>query len=136
MNIFIARNEIGKPINDVNVNSVLPDSIEDIQDHAFHEREMIASIQIPLNVARIGKGAFRWCLNLEEIILPQNLKEIGEWAFSGCTVSLLKKWSYTGTNVRRECFWIMQTSSICDIIKVTHIDQRRSFYGLHQATTH
>lgn len=39
---------------------------------------------IPVDITKIGNGAFYMCTNLEYIEIPQNIKEIGNEAFAGC----------------------------------------------------
>ena len=36
------------------------------------------------NIALIGEGAFRGCLNFEEVIIYNGITSIGNAAFSGC----------------------------------------------------
>lgn len=44
----------------------------------------ITSIEIPLGIEVIGKGAFQGCWLLREVVLPQTVKQIKGWAFQGC----------------------------------------------------
>ncbi|MCH5164468.1 MAG: leucine-rich repeat domain-containing protein [Clostridiales bacterium] len=47
---------------------LLPSSITEIDNYAFHQCEALKSITIPNSVASIGEGAFNGCKNLTDII--------------------------------------------------------------------
>ena len=42
-------------------NTVIPESVTEIGDHAFYACETMTSINIPNSVTKIGKSAFWWC---------------------------------------------------------------------------
>lgn len=49
---------------------------------AYTLREKV--IRVPNSVRIIGKGAFKGCVSVEEVILPQNVTDILDDAFKGC----------------------------------------------------
>lgn len=63
-------------------NSIIPNSITSIGDHAFHERS-VQEITIPSGVKHIGNYAFYDSL-LTNITLNKGLKTIGNYAFAYC----------------------------------------------------
>ena len=66
-------------------NTVIPDSVTEIQANAFYQCEKLLEIRIPDSVERIGSSAFAKCRNLKTVILPQNIKEIEVGLFNGCS---------------------------------------------------
>lgn len=86
----------------------LPRSLEEIQDYAFEDCEQLAAIEIPGNVAQLGKYLFRGCWKLTEItferdsklqriafgtfafcgitqfVIPANVSSVAQYAFEGC----------------------------------------------------
>lgn len=71
---------------------VLPDKVFDgekeytlkeIAYYSFRENN-IRSVSIPPSVKIIEPGAFRFCHNLERVLLSEGLEKIEEHAFSGC----------------------------------------------------
>lgn len=70
---------------DQKVNVILSDSIEQIENEAFKNCNMIKSITVPLSVTRIGKEAFSCCSSLKKLQLPESINEIDDEAFLGCT---------------------------------------------------
>ena len=65
-------------------NTVIPESVTEIGDHAFYACETMTSINIPNSVTKIGKSAFWWCEALISINIPESVTEIGAGAFSKC----------------------------------------------------
>lgn len=70
-------------------------TLEDVMDtestpveHALSvtsELVEVTKIVIPDSITSIGKYAFAFCDNLEEVYIPDSIQEIPEGAFSGCT---------------------------------------------------
>ena len=54
-----------------------------IADNTFEGNRAIISAEIPENCVRIGKQAFRNCVNLKKIRIPADCT-VGEGAFDGC----------------------------------------------------
>ena len=64
----------------------LPDSLERIEDEAFHECHYLKSIDIPAGVSFIGFNAFCNCYSLESVTLPSNNTKIDGCAFWQCSL--------------------------------------------------
>lgn len=75
----------------------IPDSIEVIEDFAFHDCSLLKSIVIPNSVRRIGTWAFCKCRSLKSIVIPDSVILIAKDAFEDCdsVVISCKKGSYT-----------------------------------------
>ncbi len=65
-------------------NTVIPNSITSIGEHAFAFCEDLTSIEIPNSVTSIGDKAFANCLRLTSIDIPNSVTSIGDWAFNRC----------------------------------------------------
>lgn len=65
-------------------NTVIPESVTEIGDHAFEECEALTSINIPETVTEIREWAFARCKALTSITISESVTEIGGWAFDGC----------------------------------------------------
>ena len=64
----------------------MPNTIIEINDHAFYYCFDLTSINIPESLEYIGQYAFCWCENLNiELALPDQMTDIEEYAFSGCS---------------------------------------------------
>ena len=85
---------------------VIPDTVEEIKDNAFHGCIGITSVKISEKVTKIGAGAFAksgiesislpegvtaisdkvfyFCSGLKDVVLPKGIKSIGEKAFGVC----------------------------------------------------
>jgi hypothetical protein len=64
--------------------STIPNSVENIGDHAFAERKDLKNIFIPESVIGIGPFAFSGS-GLSTITIPRSVTSIGEAAFYGCS---------------------------------------------------
>lgn len=62
---------------------VVPEFITEIGENAFSNSK-VTKVTLPDGVVLIGKGAFTWCEELQEINLPEGLQIIDESAFSEC----------------------------------------------------
>ena len=62
--------------------TVVPDSVTQIDQEAFIGNTGITGITIPDSVTSIGEDAFSGCENLENITVPDSVKSIGGDAFS------------------------------------------------------
>ncbi|MDE6550124.1 MAG: leucine-rich repeat protein [Clostridia bacterium] len=62
----------------------LPDSITEIQDHAFSTCSELISVNLPAGVS-IGESAFGACYKLESIEIPDGTTYIENYAFQNCT---------------------------------------------------
>jgi len=66
-------------------NTVIPNSITSIGNHAFRNCSGLTSINIPNSIKSIGYWAFAKCSGLTSISIPNSVKAIGERAFFGCS---------------------------------------------------
>lgn len=62
----------------------IPSGVEVIEDYAFRGHIYLTTINIPLSVYKIGRGAFFDCTSLKNIILPNGITTIEIGLFSGC----------------------------------------------------
>jgi hypothetical protein len=58
-----------------------------IADSAYENSRTLEYIEIPEGVTRIGRWAFRDCINLKYVKLPSTLSSIGFGAFAGTAIS-------------------------------------------------
>lgn len=63
---------------------VIPDSVEIIDDYAFHNCTSLKSIDYP-PMEYIPIGAFTGCSSLTEFVVPETVEAIGAYAFGSCT---------------------------------------------------
>jgi len=63
---------------------VIPNTVTNIGQYAFHYQELLTSATIPNSVTVIDDYAFSYCVGLESVNLGNNLSEIGEYAFNYC----------------------------------------------------
>lgn len=67
-----------------NTASVLPASLEVIEDEAFENCTYLRFVKIPGSVTYIGEDAFEECTNLTAVCIPASVRYIGEDAFEDC----------------------------------------------------
>ena len=65
-------------------NTIIPNSITDINDCAFSECSLLINIAIPEGVSSIGYDAFESCISLESVSFPSTLTIIQGGAFHYC----------------------------------------------------
>ena len=66
-------------------NTIIPNSVTRIDNHAFSGCSGLTSITIPNSVTSIGDYSFSGCSGLTSITIPNSVTNIGNWAFSGCS---------------------------------------------------
>ena len=64
--------------------TVIPDSVTEIGESAFHGRTVLTSIEIPDSVTEIGECAFQGCTRLTSVEISDSVTEIGCFAFACC----------------------------------------------------
>lgn len=65
-------------------NTIIPNNVASIGNHAFSYCEYLTIINIPKSVTSIGDYAFLGCRSLTSITIPENVTSIGYGAFSNC----------------------------------------------------
>lgn len=63
---------------------VIPDSVQEIGEFAFHNCIALTHVTIPNSVQKIGGFTFKDCTALASIVIPDSVQEIGWCAFEGC----------------------------------------------------
>lgn len=63
----------------------IPDTVESIGNHAFHDASALESIVIPSSVTQIGESAFDSCSALVSLSLPMSVESIGSGIFEWCS---------------------------------------------------
>ncbi len=66
-------------------NTIIPNNIKSIGDHAFSERSDLIQVTIPNSVTTIGYAAFAHCSGLTSVTIGNNVTSIGDHAFNGCS---------------------------------------------------
>ncbi len=66
-------------------NTVIPNSVTAIGNHAYERRAELTSFTIPENISVIGDRAFSECWNLTEVNIPNTVTSLGEGAFFYCS---------------------------------------------------
>ncbi len=65
-------------------NTVIPNSVTSIGDHAFYGMTTLTSLTIPNSVTSIGVYAFDECSGLTSITIPSSVTDIKDYAFYYC----------------------------------------------------
>lgn len=65
--------------------AVIPDSVIQIENAAFKDRQLLTSVTFDNGLKTIGSNAFNSCYALKSLTLPSSLREIGTYAFEHCT---------------------------------------------------
>lgn len=65
-------------------NTVIPQGVTSIGDHAFSGCSDLTSLTIPASVTSIGDGAFDYCTRLKTVKIPASVTSIGDIVFNCC----------------------------------------------------
>lgn len=65
-------------------NTVIPNSVAEIEESAFEDCSSLQSIAIPNSITKIGWNAFNGCNNLLSIVIPDSITEVRSWTFGYC----------------------------------------------------
>ena len=63
---------------------IIPERVEVIGEHSFHENYNLKCLTIPNSVTSIGRGAFYGCNGLTSVTIPNSVTSIGSGAFRAC----------------------------------------------------
>ena len=85
----------------------IPEGVVCINDSAFYACEVLADVNFPNSVERIGTQAFMFGRALKDVTLGSSLKTIGDDAFMGChsfpTLTIPDNVEYIGTRAFDSC---------------------------------
>lgn len=62
----------------------IPDTVTCIEEKSFF-RCALQELNLPANLAFIGKDAFSYCRNIQSVEIPASIKQIDAYAFYNCT---------------------------------------------------
>ena len=91
--------------------------ITEIEDWLFDGCTGLQSIDLPINLIKIGKGAFSGCTRLISVQIPKNVIKIGCGAFKGCK-KLKDVTLPLGANAVLDCVF-----EDCDALKTIHVNR-------------
>ncbi len=75
------------PNDKTDTNYSIPKSVTEIKEYAFKGNYRLTEMSITDGVAKIGQGAFSYCVHIVKMIIPKSVNEIGKFAFNGCYLS-------------------------------------------------
>lgn len=88
-----------------NKDSIIPDYVTCIGDHAFACLKDFKKIKLPSALKYIFNSAFSWCFDLEEVIIPYGVEYIGNFAFNRC-INLKRVYIPSTVNeIKLQAFW-------------------------------
>ena len=112
--------------------TIIPESITNIGNSAFHGCLNITSITVPEQVIAVGKWAFASCISLRFINIPKGVKHIEARTFSGCESLRSIDLPNTITSIGDRAFYCCSSlNSISLSSNVTIIDD----YAFHNCTS-
>ena len=113
-NAFIQCNKLS--------NTLLPDTITDIEDLAFSACSALALTKLPDNLVNLGKSAFFNCRHLAITSIPYGVEELKEKTFSDCreitsliipsSVSTIEDYVFTNCTSLEEVHFVGTPTSI------------------------
>ena len=92
----------------------LPDGLAEIGEWAF-DGSLIRCINMPGTVVSVGRGAFRFCLNLEDVKLSTGLENLPAQLFSRCPKLKVLD---VPSNVRSVCYSAMAWCDGLEVLKL------------------
>jgi hypothetical protein len=125
-------------------NTIIPNSVQKIGDHAFEGCFGLPSFSIPNSVTSIGEDAFWCCYNINSVTIPNSVKNIGKDAFYGCDLrSIVVEKGNAYYDSRNNCNAIIETESNtlirgCQNTTIPNSVQRigeNAFHGTHRLTS-
>ncbi len=108
--------------------------VTEICDNAFHVNRNIVSVHLSEYIKKIGRTAFKSCINLKEVFCKNGVEIIGSNAFLGCeTMTTL----YLGTGIKEigvcafgACFALKSINYAGDKESFEAIDNQASYEGI------
>lgn len=89
--LYLGRNitcqsSYDSPFKDQNItNLTISDAVTSLPMYFMYSNDSIKTVNFPLSLSKIGKEAFSYCSNIEEIYLPDGILTIEEKAFYNCS---------------------------------------------------
>lgn len=104
------------------ISYIVPDSVANIENHAFADCKSLENIILPNSLISIGEDAFFNCEYLQDIVLPNSLVSIGCRAFMYCgylrNIELPNSITSIGEKAFADCYFlesIVLPTSLTDI---------------------
>ncbi|MBQ2624510.1 MAG: leucine-rich repeat protein [Kiritimatiellae bacterium] len=66
-------------------NVVFTEAVTNIDNYAFQNSTLLAGLNLPSSLKRIGQYSFYGCTGLSEVVIPEGVTSIGQYAFANCT---------------------------------------------------
>lgn len=83
---------------------VLPDTVQEIQDHAFYSCKDLTEICLPKTLAVMGKHVFGYCTNLDHVVFPDGITKVPDFTFESCRILKDLTLPDTVTTIGKEAF--------------------------------
>ena len=116
--------------------SVIPNSVECIEKHAFSNCQELTSIVFPYSVTRISEYAFYNCSGLTSLTIPASITSIGEYAFGSCSgLKTIKFYNPTPPTIQSvHCFFSTTCKFLvpcgCKEVYVNALNEKTSYYKI------
>lgn len=114
---------IRHPIASTNTEYSMPDSVVSVNPGAFRFCKNLNDIILGKEITVIGERAFDSAYNLKKIVIPEGVTEIGSYAFNGCMNLTEVRIPESVTFISDTAFG--KTEGITDII----VDESNKFYS-------
>ena len=103
-------------------NTIIPDDVINIMDHAFDECEGLTSITIPDSVVSIGNWVFYKCVSIEKLIIPDSVISIGADAFTLCDGNCIPIYGNPDAYIKTYCDTCYETYRRIKFSCINHVN--------------